>query len=124
MARKKLEPVEDEQGVKEAKAQDTEAVERVATKTPIKSLYAKALYAYADFKIGDMEVKAGEKFTPPHGWQRAPQMDELLSASKIKQGAQVGIAFSYQGEVINPGEKNPDLRERRQHTAVLPLEER
>lgn len=83
-----------------------------------------ALYAYADFEVQGVQFKEGEKFSPPLGWQRAPQMDELLSASKVKQGSTAGIAFSYQGEIINPGEKEPSLRERRQHTAVLPLEER
>ena len=87
----------------------------------------KALYAYADFEIesGGIKVlfKEGEKFFPALGWERAPQMDELLSGSKHKNGARTGIAFSYMGKVINPNAK-PEERQRQALTVVLPLEER
>lgn len=84
----------------------------------------KALYAYADFEVRGVTFKAGERFVPAPGWTRDLRMDELLSGSKVKNKKHVGMAFSYQGVVVNPGEKNPDLRERRVYTAVLPLEER
>lgn len=87
-----------------------------------------ALYAYADFEIKKLNIKvaAGEVFTPPHGWERDLDAEETLKTEKLKQGAsvRVGMIFNYLGEVVNPGEKNPDLRERRTHTAVLPLEVR
>lgn len=85
-----------------------------------------ALYATADFEIKSLGivVKEGELFVPPHGWERNQNQQEFLLASKAKQGTPVGMAFSYQGEVVNPGEKTPELRERRVHTAILPLIER
>lgn len=96
---------------------DTEATEDT---TP------KAYYATADFELAklDINVKAGDQFTPPQGWQRDRKEEELLLASKAKRGEGVGIVFTYLGEVVNPSEKEPSLRERRVHTAVLPLEER
>jgi hypothetical protein len=89
----------------------------------------RALYAYADFeyRIGAdvVQVKAGEKFTPPPTWKRDAAGQELLLTSKEKNaGGNVGIVFSYLGEYINPNEKNIELRERRVHNAILPLEER
>lgn len=86
------------------------------------------LYAYDDFEIrvGDdkCDFKKGERFTAPLGWERSPEMDVYLHSSKQKSDSQVGLAFQYLGKVLNPNEKNPDLRERQVHTAVLPLEER
>lgn len=89
----------------------------------------KYFYATADFEIPklDIHVKAGEQFNLPHGWIRDPQHEEFLLASKRKNagiGEGVGMAFTYLGEVVNPTEKELALRERRVHTAVLPLEER
>lgn len=88
----------------------------------------KALYAYADFEIEKLglKVKAGEQFVPAAGWVRDVTQETFLMGSKQKNagGSQVGVVFTYQGEVVNPQERNPDLRERRTHTAVLPLEER
>jgi hypothetical protein len=85
-------------------------------------------FAFSGFEIEklNIKVKAGEQFTPPQGWERNLGQEEFLLASKQKNsgGSSVGVCFSYQGEVVNPGEKNPDLRERRIHTAVLPLEVR
>lgn len=84
----------------------------------------KSLYATADFEVQGVTIHAGEKFVPPLGWKRDDKYRELLMASRVKQGQPVGIVFSYEGDVINPGEKNPALRERRTHNAVLPLIER
>ncbi len=86
----------------------------------------KKLYATADFDIPslDLYVKAGDEFVLPAGWKQDKQQEEFLNASKVKQGKSVGIVFSYLGAVVNPGEKNLELRERRTHTTVLPLEVR
>ena len=87
-----------------------------------------AYYAFADFEIEkqNIKVKAGDRFTPPQGWERNKNQEEFLLASKQKNsgGSSVGVCFSYLGEVVNPGEKNIELRERRVHNAVLPLEVR
>lgn len=90
---------------------------------------AKGLYAYADFevRIGDASeaVKKGDRFDVPHGWRRDLAAEELMQASRRKRGAgTAGMIFVYEGKIVNPNEKNPALRERQVHTAVLPLEER
>jgi hypothetical protein len=84
----------------------------------------KSLYATADFEIEKLGVRIaeGEEFTPPAGWVRDLAQEELLLASRVKQGGQVGMVFAYDGEIINPHERNPQLRERRTHNVVLPLE--
>lgn len=84
----------------------------------------KALYAYAEYEVQGRLFSIGEKFTPPYDWKRNLAQEELLLATKQKSGAQVGVVFSYPGEIINPSEKNPELRERRIHNVILPLEER
>jgi hypothetical protein len=66
-------------------------------------------------------VKAGEVFTPPPGWIRDDFAQEHAKGMK-KPGAFMGIAFSYTGECINPGEKNLRLRDYRTHTTFLPVE--
>lgn len=91
---------------------------------------AKVFRAYADFefRIGSqppVEVKAGEIFTPPHGWTRNLAQEELLLTSKRKNdnNPQIGVVFTYLGDFVNPHEKVIELRERRVHNAILPLEE-
>lgn len=102
--------------------ENTAPVEEVMVET--KSA-RKAYYAYADFKVGDDEYKAGDVFVAPKSWTRNLAQEELLLASKKKNSEkQSGLVFTYLGEVINPHEKNPELRERRVHNAILPLEER
>lgn len=84
-------------------------------------------YATADFTIEklNLSVKAGERFQIPAGWTRDLSAEELRAAEKLKQGAaNTGMIFNYPGEIVNPGERNPELRERRTHTVVLPLEVR
>jgi hypothetical protein len=93
---------------------------------PKGELIAAAPFAYRPFPGSpEIEVQAGDVFTPPAGWTREPQHEEFMKANKEKQGRPVdpGVVFTYQGEIVNPGEKNPALRERREHRVILPLKE-
>ena len=90
-----------------------------------------ALVATSDFEYSPYPgaptstVHAGDTFTPPDGWVRDVTYEEILIAAKSKHGKayEPGAVFNYQGVVINPSEKNPALRERREHRAILPLKE-
>lgn len=110
------------------KAKEEEVLEQEAPRAQAGETSPQGLYAYDDFelRIGDdvFSFKKGDRFTAPLGWERSPEMDVYLHSSKQKSDSRTGLAFQYQGKVLNPNEKNPDLRERQVHTAVLPLEER
>lgn len=108
--------------------------EEKATAGPVESVMEPTglLYAVSDFEYkpypgaNPVTVFAGEVFTPPPGWTRNLSAEERLHAEKGKQGRELApaVIFDYEGEIINPHEKNPELRERRAHTAILPLQER
>lgn len=81
-------------------------------------------YAYADCEIDGKPLLAGAEFVPPFGWERNLAQEQLLLSAKQKNGSRVGMVFSYQGEIINPHEKNIEQRERRTHNIILPIEVR
>lgn len=92
-------------------------IQATASDTP------KSLYVYADFELFGKAYQEGELFVPPAGLVPEPRQEEFLNASKVKQGSRVGKVFVYQGEVVNPTARK-ELQERREHIAVLPVEER
>lgn len=100
---------------------DSEGVEQPITAEPT------GFYATKDFEIASLgiRVQAGERFQVPAEWQRDVAAEELCKVEKQKGGNSfAGMIFNYQGEVINPNERNQALRERRTHTVLLPLEMR
>lgn len=113
-------------GLEEWNKELGEAGAKAIATPPLKS--NSGLYAYQDFevKVGEdvIAFAKGAKFEPPYGWKRDTAQEELLHASRKKQGDRTGMVFVYEGKVINPDEKNLSLRERQVHTVVLPLEER
>lgn len=97
-----------------------------------REVVALTLYAVSDFEYkpyptaNPIQVFAGNVFVPPANWKRDTGYEEMQKASKQKQGQALApaIVFVYEGEVVNPQEREPSLRERRVHRAILPLEER
>jgi hypothetical protein len=78
-----------------------------------------ALIAYAPFEVNGERYEAGDVFTPPAGWTRDDSFEEFREVSRKNKGAQeIGIAFTYAGEIIDPKTK-----ERQSRRAVLPIKE-
>jgi hypothetical protein len=77
------------------------------------------LVAYAPFEVNGEAYEAGDVFTPPAGWTRDDSFEEFREVSRKNKGAQeIGIAFTYAGEIIDPKTK-----ERQSRRAVLPIKE-
>ena len=78
-----------------------------------------SLIAYAPFEVNGETYEAGDVFTPPAGWTRDDSFEEFRSVSHKNSGGQeIGIAFTYAGEIIDKKTK-----ERQARRAVLPLKE-
>lgn len=119
---KKMKNVVETEGTFGTETEETHYVLR----SPASELTAAANFEYLPYPGAPARVvHAGETFTPPDGWTRDKAYEEILVAAKSKHGKRYepGIVFNYRGEFVNPGEKNPALRERREHRAILPLKE-
>jgi hypothetical protein len=119
-----------QQKLKEGEAVDLQAVvkeidEEIAeinkqnAKPVIEVEQPKVLLVYSPFSVDGVEYKIGDVFTPPAGWTRDDSFEEFREVSRKNKGAQeIGIAFSYPGEIIDPKTK-----ERQSRRAVLPIKE-
>jgi hypothetical protein len=119
-----------QQKLKEGEAVDLQAVvkeidEEIAeinkqnAKPVIEVEQPKVLLVYSPFSVDGVEYKIGDVFTPPAGWTRDDSFEEFREVSRKNKGAQeIGIAFAYAGEIIDPKTK-----ERQSRRAVLPIKE-
>ena len=93
--------------------------EEVETPVVVKIAKPAGLVAYAPFEVNGEAYEVGDVFTPPAGWTRDDSFEEFRAVSRKNSGGQeIGIAFTYPGEIIDKKTK-----ERQARRAVLPLKE-
>ena len=96
---------------------ETEVKEVPEVPTPKKVAPAKeaGYIAFADFVLGDVEYKQGERVILPAGWYPDPSFDEFRQVEKRK-GEAIGLAFYKEGEIIDK-----QTKERQILREILPL---